>query len=74
MTRRGEGGKNINFSAKYFVPHEKKQLYFHASVNIFDFVSYPNFCQRTLCHDNFMYMYDLVINCSTLLCQISLQI
>ena len=48
------GGRNLNFSAKYFLPHKEKILYFHAPVNIFDFVSYPSFCQRNLCYDNFM--------------------
>ena len=69
----GRGWKDLNFSAKYFVPHEEKILYFHAPVNIFDFVLYPSFCQRSLCSDNFMYMYNLMMNC-TLFCQISLQI
>ena len=68
------GGRNLIFSAKYFVPHEEKKiLYFHAPVNIFDFASYPSFCQRSLCYDNFMYMYNSMMNC-TLFCQISLQI
>ena len=61
MTGRG-GGKNLNFSAKYFVPHEGKMLYFHAPVSIFDFVSYPSFCQRSLYNDNFMYMYNLMMS------------
>ena len=42
----GGGGRNLNFSAKYFVPHEGKILYFHAPVNTFDFVSYPSFVKE----------------------------
>ena len=45
MTGRG-GGRNLNFSAKHFIPHKNRTLYFHAPENIFDFISYPQLLSK----------------------------
>ena len=42
------GGRNLNFSAKYFVLHEENILYFHVPVNIFDLFHTPVFVKEVL--------------------------